>query len=226
MAQGTVRPFAVIDCSLARFSIGRFCTSVRELLDAIREVDPPVIEHHMMRCALEDHFELYEFPNDFARWCWGPVGDHVLGERLALVDPYRHSSIESLRSELVNVIEDHLWQLDRVPFSRPGLELHLVGSRLVSYDTGVRLATPVALAEAIPRLPRRSLFFHFHEARRRTNGQTDDFSYWLEQYGADPALVQRIRSLDFYFLNLSQLRKELIEVFREFLPEAEVVPPA
>ena len=36
----------------------------------------------MMRCALEDHFELHEFPNDLARWCWDALGDHVLGEQL------------------------------------------------------------------------------------------------------------------------------------------------
>ncbi len=46
----------------------------------------------MMRCALEDHFELYEFPNDLARWCWTALGDHVLGEQLGLVDPYRQPS--------------------------------------------------------------------------------------------------------------------------------------
>ena len=38
---------------------------------------------------LEDHFELYEFPNDLARWCWTVLGDHVLGEQLGLIDPYR-----------------------------------------------------------------------------------------------------------------------------------------
>ena len=38
----------------------------------------------MMRCALEDHFELYEFPNDLARWCWDSLGDQELAEELAL----------------------------------------------------------------------------------------------------------------------------------------------
>ena len=50
----------------------------------------------MMRCALEDHFELYEFPNDLARWCWTALGDNVLGEQLGLVDPYRQPSTAAL----------------------------------------------------------------------------------------------------------------------------------
>jgi len=50
-------------------------------------VPDAVLEHHMMRCALEDHFELHEFSNDLARWCWTFLGDNVLGEQLGLVDP-------------------------------------------------------------------------------------------------------------------------------------------
>ena len=54
-------------------------------------------------------------------------------------------------------------------------------------------------------------------------GRTDDFSDWLQQYGADPALVERLRAVDFYFLNLNQLRGEFVEVFRQHLPEPEAV---
>ena len=212
-----MEPFAVLDCSLARLSLGRRCTNLRELLEAVRSVPDAVIEHHLMRCALEDHFDLYEFPNDLARWCWDGLGDHVLGEQLGLVDPYQHESIGELRSQLVDVIEGRLWQLDRVPWSRPGLELHLVESQLTAYDTGERILTPAALAEALPRLSRRSLYYHVHEAWRRR--KTDDFSAWLEACGADAALVSSVREIDFYFLNLNQLREELTGVFRQHLAE-------
>ncbi len=85
---------------------------------------------------------------------------------------------------------------------------------MIAYDTGERVTTLTTLAEAIERIPRRSLFFHVHEARRRTAGQTDDFSLWLEGIEADPELVARIRGIDFYFLNLTQLRQELLDVLR------------
>src|SRR4051794_15116782 len=150
-------PFAIFDSSLAVLPIGRSCTNLRELLDGIRSVPDMVIEHHMVRCALEDPFELYEFPNDLARWCWDALGDHVLAEQLALVDPYHHESSDALRATLVDVIENRIWESDRIPFSRPGLELHFVGSRLVAYDTGERLPTPTALAEAMPRISLRSI---------------------------------------------------------------------
>ena len=97
-----------MDCSLVRCATGRVCSNLRELLEAIRTVPDAVLEHHMMRCALEDHFELHEFPNDLARWCWTVLGDNVLGEQLGLVDPYRQPSTAALRAALVNVIEDRL----------------------------------------------------------------------------------------------------------------------
>jgi hypothetical protein len=213
-----VEAFALCECSLARLATGRSCSNLRELLEAIRIVPDGVLEYHMARCALDDHFELYEFPNDLARWCWDDLGDHVLGEQLGLVDPYQHQTHEGLRQELVNVIEARAWELDRVPWCRPGLELHLIAARLVAYDTGERFSTPTALAEALPRISTRSIFYHVHEARRRTAGQTDDFSAWLEAYGADSALVTRLRAIDFYFLNLNQLRDKLIGVLGQFLP--------
>lgn len=217
MSASDVKPFALFDCSLARCATGRVCSNLRELLDAVRTVPAAVLEHHMMRCALEDHFELNEFPNDLALWCWDALGDRVLGEQFGLVDPYQHASIEDLRPTLVNQIEDRLWGLERVSWCRPGRELHLVESRLIAFDTGERFTTPAALAEAIERVSTRSMFFHVHEARRRTGGQTDDFSGWLEAVDAPRALIAGIRAMDFYFLNLTQLRNEIARLFREFL---------
>jgi hypothetical protein len=168
----------------------------------------------MMRCALEDHFELYEFPNDLARWCWEALGDQLLGEQLGLIDPYRLPSLATIRATLIDVIEERLWGMERVPWCRPGLELYLLESRLVAYTTGQSFATPVALAEAVDRMSVRSLYFHVHEARRRNSGHNDDISQWLADYGADPRLVEDLRKIDFYALNLSQLRTAVQQVFR------------
>jgi len=218
-----MKPFTLLDCNLARCAVGRSCTNLRELLDVVRTASDATLEHHMMRCALDDHFELYEFPNDLARWCWDALGDDVLGEQLGLIDPYQSASPAALRAALINVVEERLWVLERVPWCRPGLELHLIESRLIAYDTGERFATLAALAEAIHRLPLSSLFYHVHEARRRTAGRTDDFSDWLEQYGADLALIEKLRAVDFYFLNLNQLRAEFMDIFRQHLAEPEAV---
>jgi hypothetical protein len=217
-------PFCIMDCSLVRYATGRVCSNLRELLEALRTAPDAVLEHHMMHCVLENHFEMYEFPNDLARWCWTSLGDNVLGEQLGLVDPYWQPETGALRAALINATEERLWGLDHVPWCRSGMELHLVGSRLIAYDTGERVDTPAALLEAIERMSTRSLFFHVHEARRRTAGRSDDFSMWLEQCAADASLVSAMRGVDFYFLNLSQLRLALVEAFRHYIAAAPPLP--
>jgi hypothetical protein len=219
-------PFCLLDCSLVRCATGRSCSNLRELLEAIRVVPDAVLEHHMMRCALENHFELHEFPNDLARWCWAVLGDNMLGEQLGLIDPYRLRSTAALRAALANLIEDRLWGSDHLPQCRPGLELHFVESHLIAYDTGDRIFTPASLLETIDRMSSRSLFYHVHDARWRTAGQSDDFSLWLEKCGADASLVTALRGIDFYFLNLSQLRQALVEAFKHYVAEAPPVPRA
>jgi hypothetical protein len=217
---GATEPFYVFDCGLIRRATGRVCVNLRDLLDAIYTAPESVLEHHMMRCALEDHFELHEFPNDLARWCWDGLGDHVLGEQLGLVDPYLQPSVEALRGVLANAIEDRLWGLERAPWCRAGMELYLVDSRLIAYDTGERVSTPAALLEAVERMPLRSIFYHVHDARRRSEGRADDFSLWLEANGSEPSLVEKIRGVDFYFLNLTQLREAIVDAFRQYRDEA------
>jgi hypothetical protein len=213
-------PFVVYDCSLVRRAIGRSCFNLRELRDAVQTVSDATLAHHLMHCVLEDYFQLYEFPNDLARWCWSGLGDQILGERLGLIDPYQQMGTASLRESVLNALDERLWGMERVPWCRQGLELHLIESRLVIYDTGERVQTVAALAEAIERMSLRSLYYHVHEARRRSQGTTDDFSQWLQVAGVQADVVARFRAIDFYFMNLAQLRQELLRVFREYLIDA------
>ena len=76
----------------------------------------------------------------------------------------------------------------------------------------------MALAEQVPRMSLRSLYYHVHDARRRTNGQTDDFSAWLKATGGAEDLVRAIRQIDFYFLNLPQLQAALMQAFQSHFP--------
>jgi len=219
MISAAETPFVVYDCSLVVRATGHSVSNLRELLHAVREVGNFVLEHHMMRCQLSDHFELNEFPNDFARWCWQDLGERSTAERLGLIDPYRHENLDSLRAEIAEAVEQRLWTGDaNIQSCRAAMDLQLVASQLVAYETGMRLTSVAALAESLPRMSLRSLYYHVHDARRRTGGRSDDFSAWLETLGADSSLIRDLREIDFYFLNLTQLRAAILEVFHRHLP--------
>ncbi len=119
-----IEPFRVMDCSLVRLATGQMCSNLRELLDAVRTVHETVLEHHMMRCALEDHFELHEFPNDLARWCWTALGDNVLGEQLGLIAALRavdfyFLNLSQLREALRAAFRHYLAGAPPVPRTPP-----------------------------------------------------------------------------------------------------------
>ena len=208
--------FAVFDCSLARSVIGQSCSNLRELLMVLKSVPDNVLEHHCS-AAPGRPFRALRVPQRSGPLVLGCLGRSRHGEQLGLVDPYRLPMRRGPRATLVEISGDRLWDLDRVPWCRPGLELHLLASRVVAYDTGRRISTPAALAEAVERMSLRSLFFHVHEARRRTAGATDDFSLWLDDHEANPALVAGLRAIDFYFLNLSQFRAGIARRLRTTL---------
>jgi hypothetical protein len=215
--------FRLFDCSSVRCAVGRTCANLRELLYVLQTEPPSVLEHHMLRCALDDHFELYEFPNDLARWSWEGLGDRLLAEQLALIDPYQFHSIEELRGALTDVVDARLWTLDRVPWARSGFELPIVSSRLMIYDTGVEVKTPAALFEEFRTMSIRSLYYHVHEARQRSD--RDDFSAWLSGHAGMEQVAENIRKIDFYFLSLQQLRVAMIEAFPpEFADAAGETP--
>jgi hypothetical protein len=94
-AVGSSEPFALFDCTIALYAMGRSCTNLREPLEVVRTGSDATLEHHMMHCALDDHFELHEFPIDLARWCWDGLGDDALGEQLALIDSYKGATAAS-----------------------------------------------------------------------------------------------------------------------------------
>ena len=115
--------------------------------------------------------------------------------------------MEALRQELVERIEDHLYEHEMVIFSRADQQFHFVQSQIVVLDAGVHLTRPEELTEAIPKMSLGSIFYHFIEARRRTPDKTDDFSAWLAGWGEKyEPLRNAFKAIDPYFSSLKALR--------------------
>lgn len=214
--------FVPYECDLTRTGAGRSCRSPQDLLDAVLEMPDTVLVHHMMRAALADRFTPPEFPNDFATWCWHALREHALSETLGLIDPYLADSPAELRRQVAEPIERHLRGREHVASCDTGCELHLEASRLIIHEAGEPIDDLAGLAEAMPTFSTRAIFVHVHEARRRTQGRTDDFSAWLEAHDGSPSLVRAIRHLDFHFLRLDQLRDTLATLLAEAARPAEV----
>ena len=216
--------FCVMDCSLVRCATGRVCSNLRELLEAVRTVPDAVLEHHMMRCALEDHFELHEFPNDLARWCWTVLGRQRAGRTTGRGRP--------LPATVDGRLARGAGQRDRGPAVGPGPRAVVPPGPGTAPD---RIAAD-RLRHGRAHLSRRRPSWRPSSGCRRGRcsststmrgggrpGNRTISPLWLEKCGADASLVATLRGIDFYFLNLSQLRQALVEAFRHYVAEAPPV---
>ncbi|MBN1476691.1 hypothetical protein JXA47_08060 [Candidatus Sumerlaeota bacterium] len=214
-----LEPFRIHDCALiVRMGGVPDAMNLRELRDRVVTCPPECLYHHFCETLLRATFDDPEFRNDFAVWASRALHDRALAEQLGVIDPYTFDDREALRAEVLDIIADRLHELPMVPWAKRGEEFNFMRAVTVVFDTGHDITEPSDLPGAIERMTRSSLYYHFVEARRRTDGGTDDFSTWLSAGdGEAKALIQALQSVDFYFLTLGELKTKLIQVTRRAL---------
>lgn len=212
-----MKPFKVKDCTLIAIATGVQAQNLRELREKVETVHPGSIYYHFWGGMLHSRFEEPEFNNDFAAWVRHALHDPVLAERLAVIDPTDFPDLDALRQELIEVMEERLYELEHVPWARPGEEFHFIRSQIVVFDTSRRLQDPEELPYLMPNLSLGSLFYHFIDARRRTPEGVDDFRAWLYGFGRRyHDLCEMIAAIDPYFTTLTELRQMLTKVFMDY----------
>lgn len=214
---GQVGPFAAKDCALVGISTGMRAQNLRELRDHVFRIHPGSIYYHFWGALLRPRFDDPQYNNDFAVWCHYALHDDPLAERLAVIDPTDFADLEALRQELVEVIEERLEEIERIPWADRDRQFYFLRSQIVVFDTGMQIDRPEDLVEVIPRLPVGSIFYHFIDARRRDSKGLDDFRSWLEGFEDSYVdLRDRLATIDPYFVTLSKLRQELATVFEGY----------
>lgn len=208
--------FAVKDCALIALATGKRAQNLKELREILLTINPGSIYYHFWGALLQPKFEEREYNNDFAVWARHALHDNVLAERLAVIDPTRYSDLETLRQELLDVIEDRLDEMTHVPWARLDQQFEFIRSQIVVFDTHKRIETPEELAVLLPTFSTSSIFYHFIDARSRSEQVMDDFCAWLMGCGGEhAALCERLVAIDPFFLPLTVLRRQLAELFAD-----------
>lgn len=213
--------FAVKDCALAAIATGKRAQNLRELRDHLAGIHLGSIYYHFWGVLLRPHFDDPEYNNDFASWARHALHDARLAERLGVIDPSDYPVMETLRQELIEIVEERLEEGEYQTWARPDQQFHFVRALTVSFDTGRRLAQPAELATIVPTLSLGSIFYHFVDARRREPLGVDDFRAWLTQFGDAYAELQaRLAEIDPYFISIAELRRQLARLLRKYFGEA------
>ncbi|MBD3170333.1 MAG: hypothetical protein GF307_12680 [candidate division Zixibacteria bacterium] len=210
-------PFAIKDCSMIAIATGKRAQSLRDLRQHLNECDHNTLYYHFWGGLLRPKFDDPEYHNDFAIWIHRQLHDKILAERLSLIDPTEFPDMEALRQELMDIIEERLDELEYPLWSTRGNHFEFIRSQIVIFNTNYRVEHPFQFTDVLPSLSVGSVFYHFIDARRRTEESIDDFRSWLLGFGDQyMELCDRIAGIDPYFSTLSELRAQLTEVFGDY----------
>lgn len=209
-------PFVVRDCTMTALATGLDARNLRELRDRVQRIPEGSLDYHFWGRLLRPVIERREYNNDFANWAAYSLRDRRLAERLALVDPADFPDLEHLRDEMVEVLEDRLAESAEVPWAISDEAFHFIQGQLVVFDTHRRLERPEELVDLCPRLSLSSVYYHFVDARNRSEDGVDDFQRWVNGVAPEQeTLGEHLRRIDLSFVTLEGLREELHQLFRE-----------
>jgi len=197
--------------------VGRSARDEQQLLEAIEEIPLDSLSYHTHSFFLRHTYIAGPYPNDFATWAAIEVRDRVLGEKLGILDPYDFENPEALRSEIVNIIDEHLSQLQIIPRVIYGEPFHFMQSRIIEVPTGLEARTLTEFRDILATVDASVVYYHNFEAILRLGRRKGDFALWMEEQLNLPELAQKISKLDFYMTSLESIRQGIIKLCDEVL---------
>jgi len=218
----TDRPFLFIECSELREILGEVADDEKRLVELLESVPLDSIYFHTHSYFLRHSYVERVYPNDFAQWVAMEVRDHVLGERLAVVDPFEFRELDAFRAELISIIDDHLSRTPIVPRVIFGEPFHFNKSRILQVPTRMEVRTLQEFRNALSEVEVSAIYFHVFEARHRLRQEESDFSAWIDHSLGMPELAQNLRAINPYLGSLERVRSALLTVCDEFLSREPV----
>jgi len=211
------RPFEFVDCLELRQMLGRTAWDERELLTGIEEVPGDSIFYHTHSSFLRSRYLAAPYANDFATWAAIQVRDRVLGERLAVVDPFDYGDVEQLRAELITIIDDHLAELQTVPRIVYGEPFHFMRSTIIAIPTGITVRTLREFRDTLARIDLSAIYYHFYQSGARR--ERWEPVRWVAEELGETDLGEQMRRVNPYISSLDGLRARMVGLCDRVLQE-------
>ena len=211
-------PFLIKDCALIAVATGKKAQNLRELRDYSGEISLDSIYYHFWGGLLRPKFDDPEYHNDFAIWARHSLHDKILAERLAVIDPNEFGSLEELRQELVEILDERIYEEEYPLWARSDDQFEFIRSQIVIFNTHHIVSEPIEFVDALPKMSLGSIFFHFIDALRRNPDSIDDLRVWLGRFEKKyQNVIHKLASIDPYFLTLNQLRTKVANILEQNL---------
>lgn len=196
--------------------------TLKQLRAIVAEVSEECIFHHTYQYFAKGHIQ--EYTNDFAVWSGESLEERTLAEHLSNIDPYSFKSLESLRGELMRVMDFYIANFPEPREALPGDEFFFNETITFVFPTGIRARNLAEFLIALKFIDESSIYYHFYEARVRLKKEQDDFSKWVDEVIKSPDIAEEIKSVDPFMHNLEGIREHLIDMIERALrSQMEVV---
>ncbi len=207
-----MQEFNFMGCIELKELLGLKANDVQKLLELVEEVPADSIYYHTHSYFLR-HFNITgPYSNDFANWAVIQVRDRVLGEKLSCVTPSPNKSLEDIRFELIEIIDEHLTDQKIVPAVVYGQPFYFMKSQIIKVPTGLSAHNINEFIEALKEVDASAIYNHVFEARQRQRKGRSDFSQWIEEEMGLLALAEKFESVDTYMFSLEGLRIKLLKL--------------
>jgi len=188
-----------------------------KLLEMIEDAPLDSIYYHTHSYFLRHYYIAGPYPNDFANCVAIQVRDRILGEKLVAVTPWGDKSLEDIRSELMEIIDNHLSETKNIPFVVYGQPFYFMKSRIIEISTGVTVSSLGQFRDALRLIDASAIYNHIFEARLRVRRRKSDFSIWLEEVLGKNELAEKIEKIDAYMYSLEGLRQKILQLCEQEL---------
>jgi hypothetical protein len=216
-----MEPFVFVGCVELREILGQRAEDEKEMADLLAQVPSGSVYYHTHGFFLRHRVFPSMYTNDFAAWVVGEVRDPLLGEKLAMVDPFEFPDLEALREELVSVIDHHLTHLRAVPRIDRGQPFDFLQSHVLELRVGLSAATLTEFRDDLAQVDASAIYYHLFEARVRQGRRENDFSQWVRREVGLPALADRVARINPYVGSLERVRARLLTLVDEALEQSD-----
>lgn len=205
-------PFLFYTRQNLTYLTGRRARNLSELFAGIKEGTEASIYHHTHHFLVRHEFLSPEPPNDYAYWITNVLQDRVLGEEVASIDLREYSTLEDIRTAILEVFErSKARNGGRFKHNAPpGEEFHFMEAQSFVFPTRHVAHSLIEFKECLECVSIHSIYFHVFEARLRQ--RDSDFSLWLSNSLHEEKLAQEFSQFDPYTQTLENLRQTLIRL--------------
>lgn len=215
--QPAENPFVFSECFILPMPIGRTAQNLRELLEAVRDVDEKVLFYHLWQSRMAVSHPAVEYPNDFAYWADTALQDKRLAEQLSALDPFGYEDSEEVREALIDLLDEYLWDLSYVGWVRPESEFHFCEASTVVLHSRFSAHTLPEFCATLEKVGPDSIYFHMIDARWRLRAiKMDDFASWIKTSYGLPELASAIHGIDVSLYTLEEIRMAVIDLCGQF----------